>query len=96
MHLVPARIERSFARIPNAVKEQLFPDCTPGKDFGVPGTTGRLFGIPPELTADSIRAPSFQQRIANIYEYNRYSFVSYYCKFALFYNQLMHCSFCVC
>lgn len=25
MHLVPARIERSFAHIPNAVKEQLFP-----------------------------------------------------------------------
>ena len=25
MHLVPARIERSFAHIPNAVREQLFP-----------------------------------------------------------------------
>ena len=29
MHLVPARIERSFAHIPNAVREQLFPHTWP-------------------------------------------------------------------
>jgi len=91
MHLVPARIERSFAHIPNAVREQLFPHTWPKilEPLGPRVGYSEFLQNSPQILYVH-RTFNNESRYLYIYILNSFAYIHISSEFRIYYTELLN------